>query len=695
MSIIALVGRKSFKMRLVIAIMYVVLAILGIGMVYPFLITLTSSLSNRLDYSRFSPVPRWIWSREDRFVRFLPRYFPTELRVGMDQFSVLFPNAPATWINWQEAGKDNKGIKTFADEYLSISKNSEKWYKAKLVAVDYNDFASKYPIEWSLCAFEQTDTLSFFIRKYETLADQESSRGMSRIARRDKALSLLADHWQIPLESFYEIWPQRENAESWDRRFFYPQTDGRAQDFIELKTAYRDRWFVPGSINARIDKDGVGSVYPASEVRPIPLRMVWLSFLKQDSTVQALGLPKGTVIDIKLFNSVFGTNYKALNRTPFPVGPSEPAKLRKAWEMFVQERYPIRLIEPNVTPALSQQYRKFAFDRFKGSINLCNTMLGSQFKSWDELKLSKQMPTDSEPVAKLWMGFVQQLPMELKTPRSAEADYHKFLLQKYGSLEKINTAYGWNVQNLATVEMPFDIAYTVTFINNELGLSTYALVQNYRIVMDFLLGSKAIPNTIALVLLTLIAALTVNPLAAYALSRFQLKQNQSIILYLLATMAFPAAVSMIPGYLLMRDLGMLNTYAALVLPGIANGMSIFLLKGFFDSLPPELYEAAAIDGAPEMTVFVKITLPLVKPILAVMALNTFMATYSSWEWALLVCQKKDLWTLSVWLYQFGTMPATQPWVAMASYVVASIPVLLVFLLCQNIILRGIILPQMK
>jgi len=680
---------------MIIAIMYLILAILGVGMVYPFLITLTSSLSNRLDYSRFSPFPRWIWSREDRFVRFLPRYFPTELRVGIDQFSVLFPDAPATWINWQEAGKDNKGIKTFADEYLSISKDPEKWEKAKLVASDYNDFATQYPIEWSLCAFEQTDTLRFFIKKYEELADQQSSGAMSRIARRDKALSLLADKWGIPLESFYEIWPQRENAESWDRRFFYPQTDGRAKDFIELKRSYRDRWFVPGSIKAKIDKDGVGSIYPASEVRPIPLKMVWLSYLKQDSTVQALGLPKGTVIDIKLFNSIFGTNYKALNRIPFPVGASEPAKLRKTWEMFVQERYPIRLIEPNVSPELTQKFRKFAFDRFKGSIALCNTMLDAKFKSWDELKLPKQMPTDSEPVAKLWMGFVQQLPMELKTPRSAEADYQQFLIKKYGSLEKINSVYGWNVQNLATVEMPFDIAYTVTFVNNELGLSAYGLVQNYRLVIDFLLGSKAIPNTVALVLLTLLAALTVNPLAAYALSRFQLKQNQSIIMYLLATMAFPAAVSMIPGYLLMRDLHMLNTYAALVLPGIANGMSIFLLKGFFDSLPPELYEAAAIDGAPELVVFYKITLPLVKPILAVMALNTFMATYSSWEWALLVCQKKDLWTLSVWLYQFGTMPATQPWVAMASYVVLSIPVLLVFLLCQNIILRGIILPQMK
>jgi ABC-type glycerol-3-phosphate transport system permease component len=676
--------------------MYLALAILGVTMVYPFLITITCSLSNRLDYSRFSPLPRWTWSREDRFVRFLPRYFPTEMRVGMDQFAVLFPNAPASWINWQEAGKDNKGIKSFADEYLSLSRNAEKWAKAKLIASDYNEFATSYPIEWSLCAFEQTDTLRFFIRNYESKVDEQSTGYMSRIAKREKALSLLADNWQIPMESFYEIWPQRENAESWDRRFFYPQTDGRAQDFVDLKRAYRERWFVPGSIKKRIDKaGGSGNIYPASEVRPIPLRMVWLSYLKQDSTVQSLGLPKGTIIDIKLFNSVFGTDYKALNRTPFPVGPGEPAKLRKAWERFVQERYPIRLIEPKMTPELAQKYRKFAFDRFKGSVALCNTMLGSQFKSWDELKLSKQMPTDSEPIAKLWMGFVQQLPMEQKIPRSAEADYQQYLLEKYGSLDKINSTYGWNLNNLGIVEMPFDIAYTVTFINNELTLSSYALVQNYRLVMDFLLGSKAIPNTIVLVLLTLIAALTVNPLAAYALSRFQLKQNQSIILYLLATMAFPAAVSMIPGYLLMRDLGMLNTYAALVLPGIANGMSIFLLKGFFDSLPPELYEAAAIDGASEMTVFSKITLPLIKPILAVMALNTFMATYSSWEWALLVCQKKDLWTLSVWLYQFGTMPATQQWVAMASYVVASIPVLLVFLLCQNIILRGIILPQMK
>ena len=99
-------------------------------------------------------------------------------------------------------------------------------------------------------------------------------------------------------------------------------------------------------------------------------------------------------------------------------------------------------------------------------------------------------------------------------------------------------------------------------------------------------------------------------------------------------MAFPAAVTAIPGFLLIRELGLLNTFAALVLPTVANGLSIFVLKGFFDALPRELYEAATIDGASEWQIFRHITLPMTTPILAVNALNAFIAAYNSWEWAL-------------------------------------------------------------
>ena len=219
---------------------------------------------------------------------------------------------------------------------------------------------------------------------------------------------------------------------------------------------------------------------------------------------------------------------------------------------------------------------------------------------------------------------------------------------------------------------------------------------NYRLVGDYLfLRGRAFANTLILVILSVLASLTVNPLAAYALSRFRLPSTEKIILFLLATMAFPAAVTAIPGFLLIRDLGLLNTFAALVLPTVASGMSIFILKGFFDALPRELYEAAAIDGASEWTVFRRITLPMTTPILAVNALNSFIHAYSSWEWAFLVCQKESHWTLAVWMYQMSQTFAHQPWCVMAGFVLVSLPTAAVFLLCQRVILRGIVLPSMK
>ena len=239
-------------------------------------------------------------------------------------------------------------------------------------------------------------------------------------------------------------------------------------------------------------------------------------------------------------------------------------------------------------------------------------------------------------------------------------------------------------------------ALAMQFVDH--GWRDYALgaLENYRLVGDYLfLRGRAFVNTIVLVVLSILASLTVNPLAAYALSRFRLRSTEAIILFLLATMAFPAAVTAIPGFLLIRDIGLLNTFAALVLPGVASGMSIFILKGFFDALPQELYEAATIDGAGEWTVLWRITLPMTTPILAVNALNAFIHAYSSWEWAFLVCQKPSHWTLAVWMYQMSQTFTHQPWCVMAGFVLVSIPTAAVFLLCQKVIMRGIVLPSMK
>jgi multiple sugar transport system permease protein len=218
--------------------------------------------------------------------------------------------------------------------------------------------------------------------------------------------------------------------------------------------------------------------------------------------------------------------------------------------------------------------------------------------------------------------------------------------------------------------------------------------RNFKTVFDYIaLQGRGVINTVIYCVLAVLCALTFNPLAAYALSRFQLPSTYKILLFLMLTMAFPQMVTQIPNFLMMRELGLLNTFGALVLPGLANGYSIFLLKGFFDSLPKELYESAMLDGASETRIFLQITMSLSKPILAVIALNAFTHAYSNFMMALLICQDQNMWTLMPWLYQLQQSSCQA--VIYASLIIASIPTFLIFMLCQNVIMRGIVVPVEK
>ena len=148
--------------------------------------------------------------------------------------------------------------------------------------------------------------------------------------------------------------------------------------------------------------------------------------------------------------------------------------------------------------------------------------------------------------------------------------------------------------------------------------------RNFRNIFgEILLQGRPLINTLIYVALALVLSLTLQPLAAYALSRFEPPGTWRFILIFMATMAFPPMVGMIPQFLMLREAMLLNSFVALVLPIMVNGFLIFLLKGFFDSLPGHLYEAALIDGASEFRMFWEITMSLSKPILAVVALQTF------------------------------------------------------------------------
>jgi len=218
--------------------------------------------------------------------------------------------------------------------------------------------------------------------------------------------------------------------------------------------------------------------------------------------------------------------------------------------------------------------------------------------------------------------------------------------------------------------------------------------QNFAQVIDeAVVQSNGLRNTFLLVVLSVGGALTVNPMAAYALSRFRLKQSYQVLLFFLATIAFPGEVAMIPNFLQIKELGMINTFWALTIPGLVNGFSIFLLKGFFDSLPRELYEAADIDGASEWQVFWGITMNLSKPILAVIALGAFTSAYGAFMFAMILAPNPEMWTLMVWIYQLQQSAGSG--IVYASVLITALPLLVIYICTQNVIMRGIIVPSEK
>jgi len=723
MPILSVVGRKSWSQRLMVLFLYIVLTLLGATMVIPFLITLTNANSNNFDYDRFAVIPRSLWSKEDQFfkglVHFINRY-PNWFVVLQDNF----PEAPATWTSWRAIGLDSRRTDSLAATYLQAPPDTQI-HRAQQSA-DYAEFAASYPLDDSLVTFTDEVAADFIALRYQRAwaeANPEAARTATSDERAAAGLALLSQTWEVPIRSFVSIRFETELRVPMGQQSWVPVVSPKQEDFRRLQHAIRAGFGTPGipakwtrflqdkgfsSEQARIatplPEDASPELRrlwvefsqkeaPASPAMPFPMRMFWHDYFGSDQVREILSLGDNERFDVARYNAMAGTHYASLRETPFPL-PAGMDQLKPLWDKFVAERYPLRLVSLTVTPAMEQQFQQFVQQAFV-DLSKANSLLKTNATAWSDFRLSPTLPATSN-LRDVWMNFVKTLPLDQRQLHSSEGTYQAFLIQKYGTLDKINEVYGWKLQRLEEAFPPFAQAYAVTFEKNSAAFAWAPFLRNYGTMLKFLFSqSNALPVTLWLIILSIFVTLTVNPIAGYALSRFNLKGKDKIILFCLATSAFPAMVSAIPGYLLMRDLGLLNTFLALVLPGAASGMSIFILKGFFDSLPQELYEAATIDGAREWQIFFFVTLPMVKPILAINALHAFLGAYGGWEWALIICQDQKMWTLSVWLYQASQWWAQSPWIATSGFVLASIPTMIVFFFCQNIILRGIIVPSMK
>lgn len=186
-------------------------------------------------------------------------------------------------------------------------------------------------------------------------------------------------------------------------------------------------------------------------------------------------------------------------------------------------------------------------------------------------------------------------------------------------------------------------------------------------------------NTILVIGFAIIAQVFLCSISAFAISRYlSPKVGRLVILFFLGAMMVPFASIMLPQLIMFRNIGAYNNYAALLLPFLyPYGFYVFLFKGFFDQIPRDYFEAAQLDGAGSISLYLKICMPLSKPIISLILLQTFIGNWNDFFWAWLVTEKQDLWTLNVALYSISNNSSTSQNSIMGLSVVTVIPVLIV------------------
>jgi len=600
MALIPVVGRKTWKMRVLVAALYVTLTLGAVAMVYPFLVMLGASAESQYEKSSPEIVPRYLYSE----TALLGKYAEDKYRGDMDAINAAY-----------------------GANYASLQDVRPPAQANPHTVRDWNAFAMALPARYKSAGFGGAAAAY----SPSPLLDRYHAFLRTHFHGNIRALDLAYNQED---EDFLTVFPpfEQPSAHTWT-----PGTDAKSRDWKAFEATLPAHYFVV--------------------VGADPLYRRWL---QQEAEP-----------DLKTLNAAWGTHLRFYGDAHLTVTPEGNPKECKDWETFVRTLLPFR--DTRVDPSALGAYQAFLTSQYKGSIWDYNRKYGAHTASFSEVTLPdpETLPAAGPPLLD-WIAFLRVVPVSALSADTPETRRHG--------------------PNLAQSVLASDWAYVQA---NAGALRRDYVSRNYRLVMQFVfLHGSAVSVTVIYCFLAILTTLIVNPLCAYALSRYNLSYGNAVLLFLLATMSFPGEISLIQNFLLLKQFHLLNTYAALILPGAASGYSIFLLKGFFDSLPRELYEAGTLDGASELRMFWTITLPLSRPIFAVIGLGAFSAAYGGFLYAMTICQDHKMWTIMVWLYELQSSGAPM-YVMMAALTLAALPTLLVFVLTQNVIMKGIILPSFK
>ncbi len=186
-----------------------------------------------------------------------------------------------------------------------------------------------------------------------------------------------------------------------------------------------------------------------------------------------------------------------------------------------------------------------------------------------------------------------------------------------------------------------------------------------------------------------------DSMVGYTLAKFTFRGRYFVFIAILSTLMIPTEMLVIPWYLMSAQFGWIDTYWGIMFPGMMTAFGTFLMKQFFETVPDDFLEAARIDGLNEFTIWWKIAMPLVAPALSALAIFTFLGNWTAFFWPLIVTNSADRYTLPVGLSSFAVEQSIQWEMIMTGAALATVPTLIVFLVLQRYIVRGVMLAGLK
>lgn len=239
-----------------------------------------------------------------------------------------------------------------------------------------------------------------------------------------------------------------------------------------------------------------------------------------------------------------------------------------------------------------------------------------------------------------------------------------------------------------SLKWPHEV-YNINLIPEEPTLDNYSYVlEDGRFYGWF-------ANSLLIATLTTISNLLFDSLVGYTLCKFKFPGRTLVFIAILSTLMIPTEMLVIPWYLMSQQFGWLDSYWGIIFPGLMTGFGTFLMKQFFESVPDDFIEAARIDGLNELQIWWTVAMPLVKPALAALAIFVFLGNWTAFLWPLIVTNSVEMYTIPVGLSGFGDEVDVAWELIMTGAAISTIPTLIVFLIFQRFIIRGVVMAGLK